>query len=164
MDQQKYQELISMMHYEKAVKFITESNHIEGINRAPSDKEIAAHQEFLQLESIEIKDLTKFVSIYQPNAKLREKSGVDVFIGNHTPISGGSAVVGELTIILAQANATRGIKKEAHYVHCLYEQLHPYTDGNGRSGRMLWLWMMHNNAPLGFLHTFYYSTLDAFRK
>jgi len=26
---------------------------------------------------------------------------------------------------------------------------------------MLWLWMMQE-APLGFLHTFYYQTLDAY--
>ena len=37
---------------------------------------------------------------------------------------------------------------------------HPFTDGNGRSGRALWLWQMNNHAPFGFLHTFYYQTLE----
>jgi hypothetical protein len=37
----------------------------------------------------------------------------------------------------------------------------PTTDGNGRSGRALWLWCMRGRAPLGFLHQFYYQTLGA---
>lgn len=45
-------------------------------------------------------------------------------------------------------------------VHIAYEMLHPFTDGNGRSGRMLWAWQMRN-FPLDFLHTFYYQTLNA---
>ncbi len=53
--------------------------------------------------------------------------------------------------------------------HVAYENLHPFTDGNGRSGRALWLWqMMHGTMrqvnmarDLGFLHTFYYQTLNA---
>lgn len=45
------------------------------------------------------------------------------------------------------------------------------TDGNGRSGRALWAWMMlcrggsYGRAKvieLGFLHTFYYQTLEHF--
>ena len=49
---------------------------------------------------------------------------------------------------------------------CRYETLHPFMDGNGRSGRILWAWQMieHNIAPglsLGFLHAYYYQTLAA---
>ena len=51
----------------------------------------------------------------------------------------------------------------AYVLHCRYESLHPFTDGNGRSGRALWLWMMGGieEAPLGFLHTWYYQSLEA---
>jgi hypothetical protein len=51
-----------------------------------------------------------------------------------------------------------GLPLEAHV---RYETLHPFTDGNGRTGRALWYWMMvgSSRADLGFLHAFYYQTL-----
>lgn len=42
------------------------------------------------------------------------------------------------------------------------ELLHPLTDCNGCSGRILWMWMTRE-APLGFLHTFHYRALDGAR-
>ena len=50
------------------------------------------------------------------------------------------------------------------WTHCLYEELHPFLDGNGRSGRVLWLWQQRGRPtpPLLFLHRFYYESLDDF--
>jgi len=60
----------------------------------------------------------------------------------------------ENILVLAHYDRTHAFE-----VHLDYEHLHPFTDGNGRSARMLWAWQMRE-FPLGFLHTFYYQALS----
>ena len=141
--------------------FVRESNRIEGIERV-LQKEVAAHEKFLQLDRIDIQDMTWFVQQVQPDAQLRDVMGRNVRVGNYYPPQGGIAILGKLGNILHQANIIDDKPAHAYEIHHEYESLHPYTDGNGRSGRMLWLWMMRE-APLGFLHTFYYQALRAGR-
>lgn len=138
--------------------FVRESNMIEGIIREPSEDEILAHEQFLSLGAITIKDLEDFVSYVAPGAKLRREVGMDVRVGVHVPVRGSKLVVMILQELLNDVNK---ITANPWSVHLAYEQLHPFMDGNGRSGRVLWLWMMGGSAPKGFLHQFYYQTLDA---
>ena len=145
-----------MMHL---LGFIQESNKIEGILSAVNYKEIEAYRKFLKLDIITVKDLEEFVSFVQPNAELRRRVGLDVRVGNHVAPPGGHNIEIQLNIIL------NNLKHLGSYnTHLVYETLHPFTDGNGRSGRALWLWQMGGEAPLGFLHQFYYQTLDAVRE
>lgn len=145
-------------------KFIAESNRIEGINRAPSQREIEAHELILSLEHIEIDHLKQFVSMVAPRNVLRDQEGLDVYVGDHVPLKGGLEVVTTLRAILNQINN----KDNPFHTHRLYEDLHPFTDGNGRSGRALWLWsMLRTNQisrvmQLGFLHNWYYQSLQEF--
>ena len=147
------------------INFIKESNKIEGINRQPTQEEIDEYIRFMELKSITIKDLAQFTRVYQPNAQLRDKPGLNVRVGNHIPIPGGSLVKEYLDILLAKIDfqlegniSQLERRKIAYDTHIEYENLHPFTDGNGRTGRMIWMWIMRD-APLGFLHTFYYQTL-----
>ncbi len=133
--------------------FIIESNKIEGILRPPTAEERAEFTRFMTLPAVKLADLQQFVSIYQPNAMLRDRAGLNVRVGHHIPPFGGPKIRLQLEAILENLFANT-----PHSNHVAYETLHPFTDGNGRSGRMLWAWQM-KSFPLGFLHHFYYQTL-----
>lgn len=139
---------------------IEESNRIEGILRAVTSDELEAFQIFMALEHPTIHDLCRFVDICQPGAELRNRPGMNVRVGRYEPPPGGYDIITKLYVLLEDAyNA----KIDAWTAHVEYEKLHPFTDCNGRSGRMLWYWIMGRDdaqAALGFLHAFYYQTLE----
>lgn len=144
--------------------FVRESNKIEGITRPPRDEEIEVSEWFLNLGVVITSDLEKFVNVVAPGAELRSKTGMDVRVGSHFPPPGGPKIKAELDWLLI-----RHVPFEFPYwVHVRYEFLHPFMDGNGRSGRILWAHQMLRRGiwpgiQLGFLHAFYYQSLEAFR-
>lgn len=147
------------MNEKELIKFLRESNSIEGIYTDISNHDLAEAQQFLELKKITIPDLERFVEHFQPGAKLRDKPGMDVRVGNHVPMPGGPLVTQRLEGLLI------GLPyPTAFSIHKEYEAIHPFVDCNGRSGRILWLWQMLNEgrklAPMGFLQTWYYSSLE----
>ncbi len=143
-------------------RFVLESNRIEGIHRELTHpqtvREIEVHGWFLRLKQVTIADLEAFVHVVQPGAQLRRNIGQNVRIGNHIAPLGGPDIESRLSNILFNMH-TEG----AYKTHLAYEDLHPFIDGNGRSGRVLWLRQMGGVSSIGFLHKFYYQTLDAQR-
>lgn len=141
------------------VRFIVESNDIEGIYREPLLSEIEAHMQFLAVPEVTVEALEQFVAVVQPKARLRDSIGLNVRVGQHIAPMGGPEIVTRLRHILRQVR--KGA--EPFHIHRAYLTLHPFTDGNGRSARALWLWQMKGPArvPLGFLHSYYYQTLAA---
>ncbi len=147
------------MNPQGIMKFVRESNLIEGIDRAPTDEELAAHETLLRLPSISAAALGDFQCIVAPGKPLRERPGMNVRVGNYIAPDGGPNIVKRLQKICRDAHGGPIWK-----THVQFERLHPYMDGNGRTGRALWLWMMNRggHSPFGltFLHRFYYKTLE----
>ena len=135
-----------------AKDFIKESNRIEGIKREPALREMDEFHRFMDLPELTVGDIEEFVEVYQPGTVLRDKLGTNVIVGGHMPPLGGPKVRKSLENILSESF-------NAYVTHLAYERLHPFTDCNGRSGRMIWAWMMRD-IRLGFLHRFYYQALE----
>lgn len=151
--------------YFDLIDFIRQSNAIEEIYREPTEAEIDEAERFDALEELRLEDLERFVKVYQPDAVLRTRSHMNVRIGNHIPPQGGPEVMAKTCGLLQLAN-DRSVS--AYELHHRYESLHPYSDCNGRSGRMVWYWMMQFDREswmrsLGFLRAWYYQSLAARR-
>jgi hypothetical protein len=143
--------------------FVAESNRIEGILRDPTEQELNAHARFITREKLYVQDVCNLVSVLQPNARLRDNISVPgVRVGAHIAPASGPEIREQLQFLLDEAYDDFAAHK-AWDIHCRYETLHPFTDGNGRSGRAIWLWHKCGKAPLGFLHEFYYQTLHNYR-
>lgn len=143
--------------------FVKESNKIEGMTEV-TPEEIAAHKDFFALPNIQLEYLQEFV--YRvAGARLRQYSGMNVRVGDHYPPPGGPDIRTALIDHLYQVNMGRS---GPYQLHCAYETLHPFDDGNGRSGRALWAWRMMRDGRtrffhLGFLHEWYYQSLSSSR-
>lgn len=142
--------------------FIRESNHIEGIDRAPTVAEFVAHNSMLACETLAVDDVVGFVGAIAPGHVLRDEPGINVRVGDYIAPYGGPHIAESLAEILNDARTG-----DPYLIHQRYERLHPFTDGNGRSGRAVWLWMMTRSErgyaramALGFLHTWYYQSLS----
>ena len=148
-------------------RFVTESNEIERIFREPTKDEIDVTREFIQSEVIIVDTMKDLVSVYQPYAQLRDKSGMNVQVGNYVAPPGGSEIVTELRDHLV---AVQSGKLSPFESYMRYEDLHPFTDGNGRSGRALWAWRLVRTdyarwfEEQGFLKAFHYQTFPARRQ
>lgn len=145
-------------------EFLIESFEIEGIFDEPTQEQIIATTKFLDVDHLTGSDVKKIVTAYQPDAVIRDRENMNVRVGTYYAPPGGPLIVKDLKALLVKINEKALTPWEAH---CAYETLHPFTDGNGRSGRTIWLWHMYhiNRDPkLGFLHSFYYQTLQETRK
>lgn len=142
-------------------RFAEESNNIERIyNYEAHLIHEDALREFINLPAISIGDLTNFVSKIQPNAYLRTAPHHRVMIGGREAPS-AAASMQLLDYLIKDVNEEKVTPWEAH---TRYEMAHPFIDGNGRSGRALWLWMMVDledwHGQFSFLQAYYYQTLS----
>lgn len=147
--------------------FVAESNRIEGIRRDPSLEEIRAHRSFIARKRVTVQHVVDLVAVCQGCAVLRATEDVPgVRVGKHVAPPSGPKIEVALDILLKRI---RNGDVAPWAAHVEYETLHPFTDGNGRSGRAIWLWHMtligqqEKALAIGFLHNFYYPTLSEVR-
>lgn len=144
------------------MQFVSESNRIEGIPEV-SEETSMAHRLILDSRKAPTVESISEAVWHMARAPLRDKPGMNVRVGNHYPHQGGPDIPAMLENLLRTADGSAA-SDAPHAIHVWYETLHPFMDGNGRSGRLLWLWM-HLRAGtymrLGFLHQWYYESLAA---
>ncbi len=137
--------------------FLEESWQIEGLP-PPESHIYDMTRDFLLLPQITLEDLEYLVYAYA-GARLRRLHGMDVRVGRYLPPRGGPEIESSTIALLEAAHESC----DPWQLHTEYESLHPFLDGNGRSGRILWAWQMQRLGEhpfrLGFLHNFYYQTL-----
>lgn len=140
----------------RLMEFAKESNRIEGITNADDNERM-----FEKLEAfLKFKELTAVrVCSFNEWGVLRRNAGMDVSIGGRSCLPGGDSLKHHFALII------HTLRERCAFVnHVEFEKLHPFTDGNGRTGRAIWLWQMvrqHNyDLSLGFLHKFYYQVLS----
>jgi len=140
----------------RLMEFAKESNRIEGITNAEANERM-----FEKLEAfLKFKELTAVrVCGFNEWGVLRRNAGMDVRIGGRSCLPGGDSLKHHFALIIHTLR-----ERSAFVNHVEFERLHPFTDGNGRTGRAIWLWQMVNqngyDLSLGFLNKWYYQSLE----
>ena len=158
-DQDKFDYVNYSRHYLLMSRFVAESNMIEGIP-VTTTAQVKAHEKFWE-GLLTVDAVIALVKVLQPDALPRFDSSIPgVRVGPHVAPPSSPSIRIQLEAILKVADPWEQ--------HCLYKDLHPFTDGNGRSGRAIW---GHRMLPVTspafqrkFLHSFYYQTLASKRK
>jgi hypothetical protein len=116
--------------------FVRVNNKISGIDRASTPEEVAAHRGLFATNALRVENIEIFVDHIERGARIRDDVEVGIF-------DNGLAFQVDPTADLATiVTAIRTFAAPPERLHRLYRLLHPFTEGNGRSGRALLMWQV----------------------
>lgn len=123
--------------------FVRVSNRMAGITRDPTAAEISAHRGLLAVNSLRVENLELFIRHIAPGAGLRGTSEADAEAEDEASAASVGLKADLATIILAAQTQSASPFR----LHRIYRRLRPFTDGNGRCGRALWMWQVMRGTP-----------------
>ena len=142
---------------EKDVKeFLRESNAIEGVYDDESFDQAMLAWDYLYNQDVLTLDVIKQThNILMKNSDLRESEigkfrTIDVWVGRHrgfTPKSIEPNLLMRFCFECMRASPP----PEWQQLHVIYEKIHPFVDGNGRTGRMFMNWTRVKRCGLPLL-------------
>ena len=149
----------------KLYLFAKESNEIEGIHDKQRHKDHAASLSWLlNKDDLTVSVLEEFVHGVAWGSPLRTLPNHIVRVGMHVPPPPHISQVQLKELLEKVVKSPMYARELAWETHVEYERIHPFMDGNGRSGRAIWLWIMVRGLNWGFrysfLHEYYYQTLS----
>lgn len=138
-------------------RHLRESNLIEGIDDAAADADAAYAWDWFVATAFEgvveahIRQLQHLLTSHQTDLDVHERGAyrrVQVYVGNHVPPP-AYAVPGLMEAFVAEFEDMDPID-----AHVRFETIHPFVDGNGRTGRILLWWhqLRRGEVPTLFLN------------
>ena len=123
--------------------FVRVNNRLAGIVREPSAAEISAHRGLLAANTLRVENLELFVHHIAPGAALRDAGDVDQETSDDRAAADEDLRADLATLIRAAQTQVASPER----LHRIYRLLRPFTDANGRCGRVFWMWQVMRAAP-----------------
>jgi hypothetical protein len=124
--------------------FVRANNALAGITRPPTRQEIAAHRGLFAADALRVENLEMFVH-HVAGARIRAAGEDDIGICDDGHVFKLDPRADLATIVAA----ARILAAPPERLHRLYTLLHPFTAGNGRCGRALFMWQVIRGAKAG---------------